>query len=128
IILTEQFREPVQYRVVDLPAGLVGDEGEPDPIATAKRELEEETGFKCDHVVLLASSPTSPGITSERVHFYRAKGLRQIGRGGGVAGEKIRVHLQPLDGIQRWLEEKSADWDLIDVKIWAGLYFASQST
>jgi ADP-ribose pyrophosphatase len=128
IILTEQFRQPVQYPVIDLPAGLIGDEGDPDPVATAKRELEEETGFTCDEVLLLASSPTSPGITSEIVHFYRAKNVRQIGKGGGVGSERIRVHVVPRSGIERRLKEMVADRNLIDVKIWAGLYFASQST
>ena len=123
IILTEQFREPVQYRVVDLPAGLIdGDESAED---TARRELEEETGFTCNSVRLLAASPTSPGITSEVVRFYRAEGVRRVGKGGGVGSEKIEVHTVPLADIRKWLTARK---ELVDVKIWAGLYFASQST
>ncbi|HYS55760.1 MAG TPA: NUDIX hydrolase [Thermoanaerobaculia bacterium] len=125
IVLTEQFRAPVQYGVVDLPAGLIEEYG---PEETARRELEEETGFTCDEAVLLTSCATSPGITSEIVHFYRAKGVRKIGPGGGVDGEKIRVHVTPLDGIDRWLREMALDWNVIDVKVWVGLHFASQST
>ena len=123
IILTEQFREPVQYRVVDLPAGLIdGDESAED---TARRELEEETGFTCNSVRRLAASPTSPGITSEVVRFYRAEGVRRVGKGGGVGSEKIEVHTVPLADIRKWLASRK---ELVDVKIWAGLYFASQST
>src|SRR5438067_9786268 len=75
LILTEQHRAPVDARVIDLPAGLI-ERYEAEETAW-RRELEEETGFTCDEVVLLASSPTSPGITSEIVHFYRAKGVRR---------------------------------------------------
>src|SRR6266550_5721193 len=122
LILTEQQRAPVDARVIDLPAGLIE---QYEPEETAWRELEEETGFTCDEVVLLASSPTSPGITSEIVHFYRAKGVRRVGKGGGVGGEKIDVHLVRLADMPSWLESQKSR---IDAKIWAGLYFASQST
>ena len=80
VILTEQFRKPVGKQVIDYPAGLVGDEeGTSDPAKTARKELEEETGFVCDEVELLAKGPTSAGITSELVSFYRARGVRKAG-------------------------------------------------
>src|ERR1700740_31754 len=69
LILTEQYRRPVGARVIDLPAGLIEEHGAGK---TAKLELEEETGLTCERVKLLAKSPTSPGITSEIVHYYRA--------------------------------------------------------
>jgi ADP-ribose pyrophosphatase len=122
IILTEQYRAPVDARVIDLPAGLIE---QYEAEETAWRELEEETGFTCDEVVLLASSPTSPGITSEIVHLYRAKGVRRVGKGGGVGGEDIDVHLVRLTDMPTWLETQKI---LVDAKIWAGLYFSSQST
>ena len=81
LILTEQYRRPVDARVLDLPAGLIEKFSAEE---TAKRELEEETGFACDGVDLLASGPTSPGITSEIVRFYRARNARPHGKGGGV--------------------------------------------
>src|SRR2546421_6684175 len=61
VILVEQFRRPVNARVIDFPAGLVGDDDDnADPAETAKRELLEETGYSCANVVLLTSGPTSP--------------------------------------------------------------------
>lgn len=123
VILTEQYRRPVGARVIDWPAGLVGDEGNDDPAATAKKELEEETGYVCDSVERVASGPTSPGITSELVSLYRANGVRKKGEGGGVGGEDITVHVIARAGLRHWLDGKARDGVLVDLKIWAGLHF-----
>src|SRR3954451_23425176 len=73
VIFVEQFRRPVNARVIDFPAGLVGDDsGDDDPAETAKRELLEETGYFCANAVRLTSGPSSPGITSETAAFYSA--------------------------------------------------------
>jgi ADP-ribose pyrophosphatase len=127
VILTEQFRQPVKSRVIDWPAGLVGDEGVNDPVATAKKELEEETGFRCERVELLARGPSSPGITSEIVSLYRAHGVTRVGKGGGVEGEKITVHVVPRSNVARWLQEREKDGVLIDLKLWSGLHFVTTS-
>jgi ADP-ribose pyrophosphatase len=123
VILTEQFRKPLGKRVIDYPAGLVGDEGTNDPAATAKKELEEETGYTCDSVERLATGPSSPGITSEVVSFYRARGVRKEGDGGGVEGENITVHLVARAGLEKWLHDRESAGLLIDLKLWGGLYF-----
>lgn len=124
ILFVEQFRRPVNARVIEFPAGLVGDEdGSEDPSETAKRELEEETGYVCASVEHLTSGPTSPGITSETVAFYRARGLEQLGAGGGVGNEEINVHRIPRSEVADWLKRKEADGILIDVKIWVGLWW-----
>ena len=124
VILTEQFRRPVNAQVIDFPAGLVGDE---DPSAgaaeTAKHELEEETGYTCESVELLAKGPTSPGITSEIVSLYRARGVTRKGKGGGVGGEDITVHTVPRGEIVKWLRKKQDEGVLVDLKLWSGLYF-----
>lgn len=117
LVLTEQFRRPVGARVIDLPAGLVEKYG---PAETARRELEEETGFTCDRVTRIVRAATSPGITSELVTYYRAIHPRRSSEGGGVEGENITVHLVPLKGIEKWLKKQRA---LIDSKVWTGLYF-----
>ncbi|HWS73031.1 MAG TPA: NUDIX hydrolase [Thermoanaerobaculia bacterium] len=129
VVLTEQFRKPVNARVIDFPAGLVGDESEDEDAAvTARRELEEETGFVCESLEAVGSGPSSPGITSEIIHMFRATGLRRDGQGGGVEGEEIEVHQVPRADLEHWLQRKRGEGVLIDVKVWAGLYFLSTST
>jgi ADP-ribose pyrophosphatase len=126
VILTEQYRAPLDARVLDFPAGLVGDEGgSDDPEETARKELEEETGYTCDSVELLVKGPTSAGITSEIVSLYRARGVRKSGEGGGVGGESITVHRVPRAEVAEWLREKQRAGVLIDIKL--GAYFLMQS-
>jgi ADP-ribose pyrophosphatase len=124
VVLTEQHRKPLNKRVIDFPAGLVGDEGTNDPKKTAKKELEEETGYTCDSVELLVRGPSSPGITSEIVSLYRAHGVRKHGQGGGVGGEDITVHVIPRAGLRDWLHSKEREGVLIDLKL--GLYFLAR--
>jgi ADP-ribose pyrophosphatase len=127
VIFVEQFRRPVNARVIEFPAGLVSDEDESDdPAATARRELEEETGYGCANVERLTSGPTSPGITSETVSFYRATGLQQSGEGGGVGSEDIAIHRVPRNAVVDWLKRKNGEGIQIDVKVWAGLWWLSQ--
>jgi ADP-ribose pyrophosphatase len=115
VVLTEQYRRPVDARVIDWVAGLL--DSSKDVEATARQELEEEAGFACDTIERLASGPTSPGITSEIVHLVRARGLRRVGSGGGVGGEKITVHLVPQDELAAWLRRKESEGVLVDLKV-----------
>jgi len=129
IVLTEQFRPPVDRQVIDLPAGLVGDES-PDESEAARvaaaRELEEETGYAAGSLRFLAALPTSPGLTSEMVELFVADGLTVAGPGGGVAGEKIDVHRVSRQGVAGWLADRVAAGSLIDPKVYAALWWWEQ--
>jgi ADP-ribose pyrophosphatase len=125
VILTEQFRRPLNARVIDFPAGLIGDEeADTDGAETARKELEEEAGYTCESVELLARGPSSPGITSEVVSLYRAHGVRKSGQGGGVGGEDITVHVVPRARLRSFLREKADQGVLTDLKV--ALYFLAQ--
>ncbi len=127
IILVEQFRIPVQRFVIEVPAGLVGDEPEfagESLAATASRELLEETGYRAGSVTPLIASPTSAGMTSEFTYLFHATDLAREHAGGGVAGENITVHHVPLAGLRGWLAEQEAAGKLIDFKIHSALWLA----
>jgi ADP-ribose pyrophosphatase len=127
LILTEQYRPPVDRRVIELPAGLAGDvagaEGE-ELMSAAQRELREETGYEAQQFSFLFEGPPSAGATSEVITFFRATGLRRIGPGGGDGTEDIRIHEVPLSAADQWLRERNGEGVLIDPKVYAGLYFA----
>ena len=48
LLLVEEYRVPLHARTVGLPAGISGDEGEESTLQSARRELEEETGYRAD--------------------------------------------------------------------------------
>lgn len=127
IVLIEQFRIPIQRRVIEIPAGIVGDEPEhlgESLAATASRELLEETGYRAGIIEPLLTTPTSAGLTAEFIHLFHASDLVREHAGGGVAGEDIRVHHVPLAGLRNWLRAREASGLVIDFKIHACLWLA----
>ncbi|MGF7030389.1 ADP-ribose pyrophosphatase [Paenibacillus mucilaginosus] len=73
ILMVEQYRKPLERSQVEIPAGKL-DAGE-DPLAAARRELQEETGYRCGKMRLLSSFYTSPGFADEIIHLYAAEEL-----------------------------------------------------
>lgn len=67
-----QYRHPAGATFVELPAGLCDTPGE-DPLAVAVRELREEMGLQAQLWTHLATAYSSPGISSEKVHYYLAR-------------------------------------------------------
>ncbi len=124
LVMVEQVRAPLRREVIELPAGLVGDEvvGEA-AITAAARELEEETGYRAARLEALATCPSSAGMTSELVTFFLATGLQKVGPGGGTPEENIRVHEVPLSELRAWLAARDRAGVPIAAKLYAGLFF-----
>jgi ADP-ribose pyrophosphatase len=126
LVLVEQLRPALDKRVIEMPAGLSGDIAgeEHEALAVAaQRELREETGYEADDMEYLTEGPSSAGLTTEMITFFRARGLRKVGDGGGNAGENITVHLVPLESLDAWIAAKRAEGCVIDYKIYAALCF-----
>ena len=128
LVLVEQYRPAVQRRVVELPAGLVGDVSKTESLATAAhRELVEETGFEAREMVELAEGPVAVGVSDELVTFFEARGLTRVGAGGGDETEDIAVHVVPLPTLTAFLAERRAAGLVVDPKIYAGLYLVGEA-
>ena len=130
IVLIEQYRIPIGRNVIEIPAGLVGDEPEfaGETLAhSAGRELIEETGYEAGKIVEILASPTSAGMTPEITNLFLATDLSKVSHGGGVSGEKITVHLVPLKELRAFLSDRQSNGDAIDFKIHAALAAAGLS-
>lgn len=73
VLLVRQYRHAVGRELLELPAGKL-EPGEA-PLACARRELEEETGFRAREWQLLLTYYSTPGFTTEQMYLYRATGL-----------------------------------------------------
>lgn len=73
IMLLKQFRYPPRKIFIEVPAGKI-DPGE-DPVRTAERELLEESGVECKHIVQTGSFYPAIGYADEIIHTYAAWGL-----------------------------------------------------
>ncbi len=88
ILLVTNYRLAVGKTLLELPAGTL-EPGEA-PIETAKRELEEETGFRTKNIKPLFDFYTSPGICTEKMYAFSADELEFVGQRLDP-GEEIEV-------------------------------------
>jgi ADP-ribose pyrophosphatase len=118
LVLIRSYRFHVHKVLWELPAGTREPDESPDQ--TARRELEEETGYRASIVEPLAEFFTSPGLLTERMYVFVAHGLVHVGQRLEDA-ERIEVFpRRPLD-VRRMLLEGAFE----DAKTMAvlGVYF-----
>lgn len=101
IVLVEQFRKALERSLLEIPAGKL-EKGE-EPLITAKRELEEETGYIAEDWEHIQSFYTSPGFADEYIHIYVAKGLMKKENSAQLDEDEF-VELKELT-IEECLEE-----------------------
>lgn len=129
VVLVEQYRVPLSRRVIEFPAGMVGDEPlcrEEPLIVAARRELLEETGYQAGVLREVFCGACSAGLTDEQVTFFLASGLQKVASGGGVHGEDIQIHEIPLASCDVWLEQQRTNGMLLDARLLTGLYLLKQ--
>ena len=76
VCLLKQYRPAIESWVWELPAGKI-DNREP-PLETAQRELQEEAGVVASHWQAMGHMLSSPGVFTEKIYLYLARGLTQI--------------------------------------------------
>lgn len=101
ILLVRQYRLPARQFLWELPAGRV-DEGE-TVLKAAKRELQEETGFKSAKLTKLASFYVSPGFLEEKMTIFVAQGLK-AGEATPMEDERIQMQWVTARELDRMIE------------------------
>lgn len=89
VILERQYRHAAGQYLIELPAG-TRDPGEA-PLAAAKRELIEETGYRAKKWTMLLKYFASPGFLGEWMQIYLARDLRE-----GEAQPELDEHIEIL--------------------------------
>jgi len=88
VALVRQLREAARKELLELPAGTL-EEGE-QPLDSARRELEEETGLTGGAWRELAAFYTTPGFCRERMHLFAAEGV-ESGPASPEADEQLEL-------------------------------------
>ena len=76
LLMVRQYRNALERETLEIPAGGLNGREEPTDVA-AMRELEEETGYICEHVELLNSIYTTVAFCNEKIDIYLARDLKK---------------------------------------------------
>jgi len=120
VCLLRQYRYVVDGWLWELPAGKL-EPNEP-PLKAAARELREEAGVSASRWQSLGTILTSPGVFSERLHLFLARGLGPSATAHERA-EVIEVHWVPLAQACAW----ALDGTIADAKTAIGVLRAQQA-
>lgn len=110
VLFVEQFRKPIDNRILELPAGKL-EYGE-NTKECGIRELEEETGYKAKKFTYLGKIVTSPGFCNEYIYIYKAEELYKGESGLGDEDEFINIHKLKVNDVKAMIK----NGDIIDSK------------
>lgn len=100
ILLVRQFRLPAEQELWELPAGRL-DAGE-TPLEAAKRELQEETGYRAKFWTELISYWASPGYVAEKMNVFVARDLT-AGEQQPMEDERIEIRWFGKEEVLHWI-------------------------
>jgi len=98
VILERQYRHAAGQYLIELPAG-TRNPNEP-PLAAAKREMIEETGYRARRWTMLVKYFASPGFLGEWMQIYLAQDIRQ-GKAALEDDEHLEVFRLPLSKVMK---------------------------
>lgn len=116
LILVRQYRFSTGRRLLEFPAGTL--EAGEDPLETAQREIQEETGYKANQWDRLGQFYVAPGYSDEIIYSYLARGLELLENPPSQdEDEDIEIVFM---GVSQ-LEQAILDGDAVDAKSIASL-------
>jgi len=118
IVFVNQFRYPHQKYLLELPAGKLNENE--DPQTCAVRELEEETGYIANKISKLGVIATTPGFCTEMLHIYLAEELTA----GDHNHEEGESGMEILEFTLNEIDEKIKNGEIYDAKTISGIMLA----
>ena len=119
VLLVRQYRYPIGKELLEIPAGTL-EIGE-DPQIAAKRELEEETGYRSEQMTKITEIYMAPGYATEKIHVYLATNLE---RSKPQLDEDERIEIKPV--LFSAALQKVRSGEICDAKTVCGLYRAQE--
>lgn len=116
VVMVRQYRYAAGKTLLEIPAGTM--ELDESPLKCAYRELREETGYEAGEMEKVLSCFIAPGYSSEVIHFYVARNLREVG-GDQEQDEDISVERYDPKKILEMIRENTVD----DAKTIIGLVY-----
>lgn len=98
VVLIRQYRHGAQKVIVELPGGVMDVEDE-NPLAAARRELQEETGYTSDRLIQVGCVSPNPAIQTNLIYSFLALDAEKISDQQLDEAEEIEVILKPLDEV-----------------------------
>jgi len=114
VVMIHQYRHGIGEFTLEIPGGMV-DADDPSPLAAARREMQEETGYDSDDVVPIGVIHPNPAIQSNRCHSYLARDVRLTSRVSFDTTEETEVALVPLDEIPSLIKSGAISHALVVV-------------
>lgn len=75
-VMIRQYRVGLDAFTLESPGGVIHKEEAGDIVAAGLRELEEETGYRCQKASLFLSLNPNPAIQTNRIHYVLGSGAR----------------------------------------------------
>ena len=117
LLFERQFRYPLDSVFLELPAGKIHP-GE-DTLLTARRELQEETGYVAEHWHHLGLIHPCIGYSDERIEIFFARGLSHVGHALDD-GEFLEVHeLDLAEALDAVRDGRLTDGKSVAALLWA---------
>jgi len=118
LVFVNQFRYPFQKFMLELPAGKL--EKNEDPQTCALRELTEETGYVAQKISKLGAITTTPGFCTEVLHIYLAEDLTP----GNHAREEGEHGMEIHEFTLKEIDDKIMNGEIYDAKTLSGIMLA----
>ena len=120
-LLVRQYRVAVDRELLEVPAGKRDVAGEP-PEATARRELEEEIGYRAGTLVPLAEFFNTPGFCDEYTYLYCARDLEALDARDTQTAEEHEMQVERVAFAD--VDRLIARHEIVDAKTIIGLLLA----
>lgn len=114
LVMVEQFRHGSNTVELEIPGGVM-DAGETDPVATAVRELREETGYEGENARVLGTTLSNPAILTNTTYTVLIENCLRKHELQLDHAEDLVTRLMPVSDVPRLIAEERIRHSLVVV-------------